>query len=107
MISDDEMRAALATTRAYTLVLLRSTPKRQEPGADAIVWEHGRRNFGLRASGEIAIVGPLGDGEFAGLYIFTTDADRTRELMEADPAVAAGIFTYELQTLHSFPDDSL
>ena len=101
------MRAALETTREYTLVLLRSTPKRDDAGADAIVWEHGRRNFGLRASGEIAIVGPLGDGEFAGLYIFATDPARTRELMESDPAVAAGIFTYELQTLHSFPGDAL
>jgi uncharacterized protein YciI len=107
VITDDEMRAALETTREYTLVLLRSTSKRDDPGADAIVWEHGRRNFGLRASGEIAIVGPLSDGEFAGLYIFATDAARTRELMEADPAVAAGIFTYELQTLHSFPGDAL
>jgi uncharacterized protein YciI len=107
VISDDEMRSALATAREYTLVLLRYTPRRQEPGADAIVWEHGRRNFELRASGELTIVGPLGDGEFAGLCIFATDLDRTRALMDADPAIAAGIFTYELQTLHSFPGDAL
>jgi uncharacterized protein YciI len=101
------MRAALAGTREYTLVLLRYTPKRQEPGADEIVWEHGRRNFELRDSGELLVVGPLGEGEFAGMGIFATGLEATRALMEADPAVRAGIFTYELQTLTSFPGDSL
>ena len=107
MISDDEMRSALAGTRDYTLVLLRRTPRRDEPGADAIVWEHGRRNLELRASGELAIVGPLGDGEFAGLYIFTTGPERTRELMEGDPAIQAGVFSYQLQELTSFPGSAL
>jgi hypothetical protein len=37
VISDAEMRARLGATRGYTLVLLRSTPQRQDPGADAIV----------------------------------------------------------------------
>jgi uncharacterized protein YciI len=105
--TDEEMRAALATTREYTLVLLRRTPKRDEPGADAIVWEHGRRYFELKDSGELLVVGPLGDGEFAGLCIFATDLERTRALMDADPAVRAGIFTYQLQTLRSFPGDAL
>jgi hypothetical protein len=33
--------------------------------------------------------------------------DRTRALMDDDPAVRAGIFTYEPQTLHGFPGDAL
>ena len=106
-ITDEQMRALLPGARAYSLVLLRPTEKRAEEGADAVVWEHGRRNFELRASGELAIVGPLGDGEFAGMYIFNTDPARTRELLEADPAIRAGVFTYQLQTLHSFPGDAL
>ena len=42
-ISDGFMRDLLATTKPYTLVLLRATPKLHEPGMDAVVWEHGRR----------------------------------------------------------------
>ena len=33
-----------------------------EPGVDKILWEHGRRNFALRAEGLLAIVCPVNDG---------------------------------------------
>lgn len=51
-ISDDYMREMLGRSRPYTIVLLHRTGKRDQPGADAVVWEHGRRNFALRASGK-------------------------------------------------------
>jgi hypothetical protein len=57
-ITDEFMAEMLATTRPYTVVLLRKTPRRSDPGADAIVREHGRRNFALRAQGTLAIVCP-------------------------------------------------
>ena len=58
-ISDEFMRDMLVKTKPYTLVLLRATPKHDEPGMDAVVWEHGRRNFSLRADGALAIVCPV------------------------------------------------
>ena len=61
-ISDEFMRDMLVKTKPYTLVLLRATPKHDEPGMDAVVWEHGRRNFSLRADGTLAIVCPVRDG---------------------------------------------
>ncbi|HUN66332.1 MAG TPA: hypothetical protein VMW43_09540 [Bacteroidota bacterium] len=107
-ITDDFMRQMLATTRNYTIVLLKSTPKRKEPGADNIVWEHGRRNFVLRAEGLLAIVCPITDTSgISGLGIFNADPAKTEEIMEGDPAVRAGIFTYEIHPCRSFPGDAL
>jgi hypothetical protein len=107
-ISDDEMRQMLTTTRPYTVVLLKATPKRHEPGADKIVWEHGRRNFSLRADGALAVVCPvLDDSGLAGVGIFTGDLDEVRRIMDGDPGVQAGIFTYELHPARSFPGDAL
>ncbi|MBO0732687.1 MAG: hypothetical protein J2P57_25740 [Acidimicrobiaceae bacterium] len=107
-ITDDYMHDMLGRTRRYTIVLLHRTGKRDEPGADAIVWEHGRRNFALRASGKLAIVGPVPGGtELVGIGIFDADEDQARQIMDEDPGVTAGIFTYEVHPLVSFPGDRL
>lgn len=107
-ISDDYMREMHSHARGYTLVLLKSTPKRQEPGADAIIWEHGRRNYALRAEGTLAIVGPIRDGSaLSGIGIFNAPPEEVTRIMEGDPAVQAGIFTFEVHPLTSFPGDSL
>ena len=58
-ISDEQMLEGLASTKDYAAVLLRTTEKRREPGADAIVFEHGRRSFALRAAGVLSIVCPV------------------------------------------------
>ena len=107
-ITDEYMRAQLATLGEYTLVLLRPTAKRAEPGANAIVWEHGRRNFELRAAGVLAIVCPVtGGGDLAGMGIFAASLDGTRAIMDEDPAVKAGLFTYEAYSVRGFPGDRL
>ncbi|HYB75828.1 MAG TPA: hypothetical protein VEC08_02610 [Nitrososphaerales archaeon] len=108
-ITDDYMRAMLQTTRRYTLVLLHRTSKRDEPGADKVVWEHGRRNFELRRDGLLSIVGPVvRDGtDVTGVCIFSAGLRRTRRVMDEDPAVRAGIFTYEAHLIEGFPGDAL
>ena len=107
-ITDEYMRERLVHTRPYTVVLLRRTATYRRPEVDAIVWEHGRRNFSLRADGDLVIVCPVGDGsEVCGIGIFTCDLDRTREIMDGDPGVQAGVFTYELHPCRSFPGDHL
>jgi len=107
-ITDEFMRAQLATLKEYTLVLLRPTAKRADPGAATLVWEHGRRNFELRASGVLAIVCPVtGGGDLAGMGIFAAAPDLTREIMDEDPAVKAGLFTYEVYSVRGFPGDRL
>ncbi|MGA2874360.1 MAG: hypothetical protein ABSE82_02365 [Nitrososphaerales archaeon] len=107
-ITDEYMNDMLKTTRPYTVVILRATTKRNEPGADQIVWEHGRRNFVLRRDGRLCIVCPATDeGNVSGLYIFNTDVDETRKIMDEDPAVRSGIFRYDIHSVRSFPGDSL
>jgi hypothetical protein len=56
------MREMLPKAKSYSVVILRGTKKMQEPGADKVIWEHGRRNFQLRADGLLSIVCPIRDG---------------------------------------------
>jgi hypothetical protein len=107
-ISDDYMRERLAKAKTYTLVLLRITPKRREAGADAIVWEHGRRNFSLREQGLLPIVCPVTDDSgWAGMGLFDVPPDEVVTIMDADPGVQAGIFSYEVHPVLGFPGSCL
>ncbi|MBN9097561.1 MULTISPECIES: hypothetical protein [unclassified Pseudonocardia] len=107
-VTDDEMRALMPTARAYTTVILRTGPRRDQPGADAIVWEHGRRNFELRADGVLAVVCPVTDDtEVCGIGIFTTDPAETARIMDGDPGVVAGVFVYDVHPCRSFAGDGL
>jgi len=108
-ITDEYMRAMLQTTKRYTVVILHRTPKRDAPGADKVVWEHGRRNFELRKDGSMCVVCPVvkDASDVTGICIFTTSLEDTRRIMDGDPAVRAGIFTYEIHTINGFPGDSL
>jgi hypothetical protein len=47
------------------------------------------------------------DTELAGVNIFNASAEETTRLMEADPAVSAGVLRYELHPVTSFPGDCL
>ena len=107
-ISDEYMRRMLASMQRYTVVILHRTPKRDEPGAEKIVWEHGRRNFELRNKGKLRIVCPV-EGRFdvSGLYVFSTGIDEAIRIMDDDPTVKAGIYTYDAYPVLGFPGDSL
>ncbi len=107
-ITDEYMKARSAESKAYCLVILKKTSKRDEPGAEKIVREHGRRNFELRAKGVLPIVCPVRDGsDVAGIGIFNGSPEEIRAVMEGDPGVRAGIFTYELHACRGFPGDRL
>jgi hypothetical protein len=107
-ITDDYMRESLKTRKPYSIVILRTGPKCNEPGADKLIWEHGRRNFELRRDGVLCIVCMITDeSEVAGLEIFRIDLEETRRIMEEDVAVRAGILTYEIHPAKSFPGDAL
>ncbi len=107
-ITDDYMRDMLQTTKPYTIVILHKTPKRNEPGADNVVWEHGRRNFELRRDGMLCVVCPVQDeSDVSGVGILSTNVEETRKIMDEDLGVKAGIFTYETHPTRSFPGDAL
>ena len=107
-ITDEFMRETVAKTKNYCVVILKETPKRNEPGADAIVREHARRNLVHRAEGLLSVVCPIADGsDVRGIGIYNASAEKVGELMEEDPGVKAGIFTYEVHPCRGFPGDAL
>jgi hypothetical protein len=107
-ITDDYMREMMARTRSYTVVILRTGPNKDQPGVEQIVWEHGRRNFALRADGLLSIVCPVRDGsDVSGIGIFNATVEETQKIMDDDPGVKAGVFVYEVHPCRSFPGSSL
>ena len=107
-ITDEFMRERIAQAKNYTLVILRATEKRKEPGADKIVWEHGRRNMAMNSDGVLPIVCPVADGsDVSGIGIFNVSVDETKRIMDEDPGVKSGIFVYEVHPCRGFPGDSL
>jgi len=112
-ITDEYMRGRMAAARAYTLVLLKKGPAYETPDVrsaqqKAVVWEHVRRNMRLKKEGTMALVGPLaGGGDIVGISVFTVPERAAKALMEEDPGVDAGIFTYEIATWHEVPGSGL
>ena len=107
-ITDEYMDEMQAKACDYTFVLLKTTPAFSRERHWPIVWEHGRRNFALRAEGLISIVCPITDDSgLAGLYIFSTSMDEAHRIMADDPGVRAGIFSYEAHPCRGFPSDEL
>ena len=107
-ITDEYMKEMMAGTKPFTIVILKKGPNFSSPGAMQIIWEHGRRNFSLKADGLLPIVCPIGDeSDVSGVGIFTSNADETKKILEGDPAIEAGILVYELHPTRTFPGSSL
>ena len=107
-ITDEYMRQMLAKTRNYTIAILKAGPNKNREGAEKIIWEHGRRNFELRADGVLSIVCPVADGsDVSGIDIFNAPVEEVKKIMDEDPGVIAGVFVYEIHACRSFPGDSL
>ena len=107
-ITDEFMMQMIGTTKNYTVVILKTGPDFNTADNQKIVWEHARRNFALREDGLLSIVCPVSDAtEVKGIGIFNADAEKTKEIMDDDPGVKAGIFIYEIHPTRSFAGDSL
>jgi uncharacterized protein YciI len=108
-VDDAYVASELARAKTYTVVYLKAGPRYEDhPDRDALTYDHVKRNFDLKLSGDIAVVGPTRtDGDVRGLYIFNRSLDEASQLIAADPAVEAGIFVYEAQELMAFPGDTL
>lgn len=108
VITDEYMREMIAQTRPYCVVILKVTSKRREEEVEKIIWEHGRRNFTLRAEGLLPIVCPISDGsDVSGIGIFNATLEETKKIMDEDPGVKAGVFVYEVHVCRGFPGSSL
>ncbi len=107
-ISDEYMQQHLAASKEYCIVILRTGPAWDPQSSRSIVWEHGRRNFALRAAGKLAIVCRAADeSDLAGIGIFNAPLEEVQQIMNDDPAVKAGVLVYEAHPARGFPGDSL
>ena len=69
--TDEEMGQLLPAAKSYSVVILKQGPNFGDDTAPGIIWEHGRRNFGLRDDGVMAVVLPVTDGsEVCGVCVF-------------------------------------
>ncbi len=108
IITDDFMQRMIAHARNYCVVILKAGPNKNEDGVEKIIWEHGRRNFALRADGVLSIVCPVSDGsDVSGIGIFNTNIEEAQKIMDEDPGVKAGVFIYEIHACRGFPGDNL
>jgi hypothetical protein len=109
-LSAEEFEAELATTRPYTLCILKAGPKFEPPGPDRggwvfqTIWQHGKRNAALHKAGLLPVVCPVADGsEVAGVGILDASLEDADRILSDDPAIKAQILTYELHPTRSFP----
>ena len=91
----------------YTAVI-KDGPNRHADDAGAVMEEHARRFRQLRADGLLSIICAVEDDtEVDGIAIFDLGTERTRDLMDVDPGVRAGIFDYEVHPVLGYPGDAL
>jgi hypothetical protein len=106
--TDAEMNELLPAAKSYSVVLLKEGPNFIGETSPAIIWEHGRRNFALRHDGVLAVVLPVTDGsQLCGIGVFAAGVDDTVAIMNDDPGVRAGVFTFEVHPCRGFPGDAL
>ncbi len=107
-VSDEDMLARLGTAKPYTAMVLRTTSTFVRPDVDPIVWEHGRRNMALVDAGLLSIVLPVSDDSgLAGFGVFALAVEDVTAVMDADPGVQAGIFSYDVHPVRGFPGSAL
>ncbi|HLY13745.1 MAG TPA: hypothetical protein VKR24_05305 [Candidatus Limnocylindrales bacterium] len=110
-VSDDEFRAVRAASRPFSVAILRVGPNFGTPDRTnlddpvmAVILRHAKRNLALHKAGILPVVCPIADGSgVSGVGIFTTTVDETRQILEADPAIAAGILTFEIHPTVTSP----
>ena len=113
-VTDDTLQDALQGIRPYTICILKATTSYQPPGPEReswvadLIWEHAKRNYALYLAGLKRVVCPISDGSgTTGVSIFDAGLDETDRIMRQDPAVKAGLFTYELHATQTFPESTL
>ena len=113
-ITDEQIREWGRSAAPYTILILRRTDAFAFAAAadrDKTVWEHARRMIWLYAGGVMPVVCPCRDDrvdtDLSGVGIFAADPDRTARIMDEDPAVQAGLYTYEVHPCRSVPGSAL
>lgn len=107
-VDDEAVRSALGGSRPCSVVIVRAGPRGDHPDRDRLVREHTRRSLRLRAAGLLAIVLPVDDDtDVHEVGVFDLDPDGARAAMAVDPAVEAGVLSFEVHPGRGFPGDRL
>lgn len=102
-ITDELMMQPMTTVKTYTVVIRKAGPAFEGPDAKQIAWEHGRRNFALRAEGILPVVCPVTDNsDIKEIGIFNADVTATQQIMDADPDVQARVFAMKFTPAEVF-----
>ena len=97
----DSLKADEYGMRMYTLVILK-TGKREEKNTevlDSLFKGHMANIANMAKSGELFVAGPLekNPNQYRGIFILKARTEtETRKFLQADPAIAAGIFELEI-----------
>lgn len=98
----DSLNADQYGMKAYTIVMLTTgTAKIDDKAKKAELMKGHMKNIGkLAKEGKISVVGPFlekNKEDYRGMFIFNTKSkDEAESWVKTDPAVAAGIFNYEI-----------
>jgi hypothetical protein len=80
----------------------------RDQGVARIIWEHGKRNLALRTAGLMPIICPVTDGSgVAGVCVLDASPEDAERIMAGDPAVKAGVLTYDVHPTRGFPGSAL
>ena len=89
----------------YSILILKAGPNYSRSGAEKIIWEHGKRNFFLRARELLTIVCPITDkSDLDGIGIFNVDVEETKSIMDQDPAVKRASSSMRRIPAGAFPE---
>jgi hypothetical protein len=109
-ITKEDFGKMIAATRTYTVLILHAGPRYEAPGpgrsseVTGIITAHAMRNTAMQKAGLMPIVCPIGDGtNTTGIGVFDLTVEETTKVMDGDPAVQAGVLTYELHACFSLP----
>jgi hypothetical protein len=109
VVTDEMLADARAASTPFTIAILKAGPRFAMPGPDrndevtAIIWAHGKRNYALYLASLLPVVCPIADGSgVAGVGIFAAGEKEVAEILDADPAIRAGVLTYELHPTRTF-----
>ena len=106
-----EVLTKLASIKPYVLVILTKGENYGLSDTPRIIQsEHLTYIFEQRRDNEMVLTMPVMDNNsnIAAVAIYnTTDKDEVKRLMDKDPAIMAGVFTYEIVTGMGLPGDKL
>lgn len=110
-ITDAYVQDQVAKGKIYTFVELvpGAHEIKNEAEKNRLIATHVKYIFQLKADKKLATAGPvMNDKHLHGIYIFNTpQQEEVQKLLDADPAISKGHFSYRMYTWFSIPGDQL